>query len=458
VKRTCLLFLPLVALLADPKPPDPKPCSPSLSNSTCFIQIDTALPVSPLPIQLNSGAAVTLIVKKRGVEKILVETEWKEIDTPDPALEIVKSFLPSLAKLRLESFTKMMLDRPSEFPSVERVKLQQNETDDILMGLRDSLDAANTKLKELAEITVAKCENTAFSSAQTDALNHIAAATAGSTSLRAMDESIKRATAELTKLMDAETVDEKKISRFRTAIEQIDAKRARQAAVLKTINDAQDALRAIEKVLTEKPPAGKPVPPCEFRTDDPITPPTGNWLGTTATIKLTAVDAVAGTKKTLSTITLSWNTTRWEISAGAIFSSLPDRSFSTTRNVVNGAAQPDANKFVTAQTINRPTVVPVALAHYRLSEKLTATHRRLAFLLTGGIGVNTTSGTADFIGGVSIGYRSLLFTPAVHFGRDSKLTNGVRIGSSFADSVTPPTQRVWTPAFAIGITYRIPFK
>jgi hypothetical protein len=276
VKRTCLLFLPLVALLADPKPPDPKPCSPSLSNSTCFIQIDTALPVSPLPIQLNSGAAVTLIVKKRGVEKILVETEWKEIDTPDPALEIVKSFLPSLAKLRLESFTKMMLDRPSEFPSVERVKLQQNETDDILMGLRDSLDAANTKLKELAEITVAKCENTAFSSAQTDALNHIAAATAGSTSLRAMDESIKRATAELTKLMDAETVDEKKISRFRTAIEQIDAKRARQAAVLKTINDAQDALRAIEKVLTEKPPAGKPVPPCEFRTDDPITPPTNS--------------------------------------------------------------------------------------------------------------------------------------------------------------------------------------
>ncbi len=446
----------LTVLLAQPKA-TPKPCSPSLANSNCSIEIDTSAAVSPLPIQLNSGAAVSLIVKKRGVEKIVVETEWKEIDTPDPTLEIVKSFLPSLAKLRIEASLKEQVDRDSEFPAVKRVQKQQVKTDKILTALLTSLEAANTKLKNLAEIPVAKCDNTAFLTAQTEALDLADVATAGTTSLRAMDESIKRATTDMTRLMEANPIDEKTISRFRTAIEKIDAKRVRQAAILKTINEAQDALRAIHKVLSEKPPANQPASPCNF-SPDPITAPTGSWIGTTATVKLTSFDAVTGTKKTLSTITLSWNTTRWEISAGAIFSSLPDRSFSATRNVVNGAAQPDTNKFLTAQTINRPTVVPVALAHYRLSEKLTATHRRIAFLLTGGIGVNTTSGTADFLGGVSIGYRSLLFTPAVHFGRDTRLINGVQIGTPFAESVTPPTQRFWKPAFAIGISYRIPFK
>jgi hypothetical protein len=452
VKRTCLLFLPLVALLADPEPPGPKPCSPSLANPSCSITIDTSAAVSPLPIQLNQDAAVSLTVKKRGVEKILVETEWKEIDTPDPALEIVKSFLPNLAKLRFESSMKIAVVTDPEFPSVDRVIQQQKDTDEILVTLIANLEAANTKLKNLSELSVAQCNNAAFLTSRDEALDLVTIATTGSTSLRAMDESIKRATSEMTTLMAATPPDEDKLTRFRAAIEQIDAKRTRQAAVLKGINEAQDALRLIQKALTDLQ-----APPCEL-PPVLITPPQGKWIGTTATVKLTSVDAVTGQKKTLSTITLSWNTTRWEISAGAIFSSLPDRSFSLPRNVVNGAAQADPNKFTVAQTINRPTVVPVALAHYRLSEKIVATQRRLACLLTGGIGVNTTSGTADFIGGVSIGYRSLLFTPAVHFGRDSKLINGVKIGTAFGESVTPPTQRFWTPAFAIGITYRIPFK
>ncbi len=450
MKITCLLSLPLTLLLAQ-EPTPPPSCSPSLSNTTCTIQIDSSSAVSPLPIQLNKGAAVSLTVKKRGVEKILVETEWKEIDTPDPALEIVKSFLPNLAKLRFESSMKIAVVSDPEFPSVDRVIQQQKDTDEILATLIANLEAANTKLKNLSELTVAQCNNAAFLTSQNEALDLVTVATAGTTSLRAMEESIKKTTAEMTTLMGANPPDEDKLTRFRAAIEQIDAKRTRQAAVLKTINEAQDALRVIQKALTDLP-----APPCEYR-HAPITPPQGKWIGTTATVKLTSVDAVTGQKKTLSTITLSWNTTRWEISAGAIFSSLPDRSFSAPRNIA-GDTLPTNSKFVVAQTTNRPTVVPVALAHFRLSEKLVATQRRLAFLLTGGIGVNTTSNTADFLGGVSIGYRSLLFTPAVHFGRDLRLTNGVRIGTSFADSVTPPTERFWAPAFAVGITYRIPFK
>jgi hypothetical protein len=451
VKRTCLLFLPLIALLAEPKQPNPIPCSPSLSNSTCFIEIDTALPVSPLPIQLNSGAAVTLYVKKRGVEKVLVETEWKEIDTPDPALELVKSFLPALGKLRFDTSTNVKKVEGREFLSITRVNELQDETDKTLKGLAESMEIANAGLTELGKFPKAQGDTAEFNKTLASVIDLTSAATKDSTSLRAIDESIKLAAAELTRLMEQPTSDEGKIERLRMAIDIVDLRRNRQATALKNLTDAQDALRAIQRAIS-----GLPETRYMF-SSRPITPPTGNWLGTTATIKLTAVDAVTGTKKTLSTITLSWNTTRWEISAGAIFSSLPDRSFSLPRNVLNGAAITDP-KFTVAQTTNRPTVVPVALAHYRVFEKLTTTHRRFAVLVTGGIGVNPTSATADFLGGLSIGYRGLLFTPGVHFGRDIRLINGVKIGTAFAESFTLPTQRFWTPAFAIGITYRIPFK
>jgi len=99
------------------------------------------------------------------------------------------------------------------------------------------------------------------------------------------------------------------------------------------------------------------------------------------------------TKKPIASITVLYGDSKWEASAGTFFSSLAVRSFGASRD----------SKIT--QNVLHPTVVPFAAANYRVSNDLSWTKWRSAIYLTGAIGVNPNTVSADFGAGPSISWR-----------------------------------------------------
>jgi hypothetical protein len=177
-------------------------------------------------------------------------------------------------------------------------------------------------------------------------------------------------------------------------------------------------------------------------------------------------------KKSIVTITVLYADPRFEVSAGAFFSTLPDRSFSNQTTVTqNPGGSPTQGNVVITQTIQRPTIVPFVGANYRLgSDWAWPGRRRGAFYLTGAVGLNPYNTTAEFGVGPSISWRSLMFSPLFHLGHDVRLTQGEFVGEiwcnqSGANSAVPKcsgpppaptTKKVWTSAFAFAISVRVP--
>jgi hypothetical protein len=81
-----------------------------------------------------------------------------------------------------------------------------------------------------------------------------------------------------------------------------------------------------------------------------------------------------------------------------------------------------------------------------------------SFLLSGGVGANLTSKSADFDSGFSFQIGSVLFTPTVHYGRENRLSNGVAVGQKLGASPPSPlpTNYQWVKKFGIAITYALP--
>jgi hypothetical protein len=145
---------------------------------------------------------------------------------------------------------------------------------------------------------------------------------------------------------------------------------------------------------------------------------------------------------------------RWEAAAGAFFSSLPVRSFAVSPVYTSGVQTDN----VVVINKARPTVVPFASANFRLISDLSWTRWRSAIYLTGGVGINPNTTTADFAAGPSISWRGLMVSPLWHYGHSVRLTQGFTVGeslgASFKGSVT--TQTYWTSAWAVGISIRVP--
>ena len=137
---------------------------------------------------------------------------------------------------------------------------------------------------------------------------------------------------------------------------------------------------------------------------------------------------------------------KWEASVGTFFSTLSVRSFSA----------PSAG--VITQNILHPTVVPFAAANYRLTRDLSWTRWRSAAYLTAAIGVNPNTVTADFAAGPSLSWRGLMVSGLWHYGHDTRLTQGFKVGDTLPSSYSgkPPNETFWTSSFAVGIAVRVP--
>jgi hypothetical protein len=184
-------------------------------------------------------------------------------------------------------------------------------------------------------------------------------------------------------------------------------------------------------------------------------------------VTISGQEAVNKTSSAIATVTVNCQATPWVISTGILFSNLKFHTFTNSPIIVDG--QPvldDSGKVLTrvTQSDTSPDVVaPVLLVNYRLNKLSRAPweqrcHNGCSFLLSGGIGANLTSKSADFDTGISFQYGSVLFTPTVHYGRENRLSNDVAVGQELGSSPPNPlpTDFHWIKKFGFAITYALP--
>lgn len=207
------------------------------------------------------------------------------------------------------------------------------------------------------------------------------------------------------------------------------------------------------------------------------------FLGRQVVFSVNAVNQIAtplvsvttSTSKTaITTITVLYADPKFEMSAGAVVSTLPNRSFANQTVV-----RPPAGSSLTAgdifisQTVTHPEVIPFVAGNWRLGNDFTwwKSHRRGAAYATTWLALNPYNALPEFGAGPSISWRAFMFSFLYHRGHDIRLTQGETVGQvwcntgSAAGGTPPPctpsppapsTTTYWTNAFGFGVSIRVP--
>jgi len=184
-------------------------------------------------------------------------------------------------------------------------------------------------------------------------------------------------------------------------------------------------------------------------------------------IVIAGVEVVNKVTSAISTVAINPQANRWVVSSGIAGSNLTFHTYINAPMLVNGepvlSGTGQTETIVTRLSTSPSFIAPEALISYNIiphawTQYLNKCPNNCTFLLSGGVGANLTSKTADFDVGVSFQVGGVLFTPAVHFGRDNRLTDGVYVGQMLGTSPPSPlpTENVWVRKFGFAITYTIP--
>ena len=184
-------------------------------------------------------------------------------------------------------------------------------------------------------------------------------------------------------------------------------------------------------------------------------------------VTVSGQEIVNKTNSPIATVIINCQATHWVISTGILFSNLKFHTYSNAPIIVDGQPVLDSSGKVLTKVTRSDTspsvVAPILLANYRINYlsrfKWEARCRNgCSFLLTGGVGANLTSKTADFDTGISFQFGSVLFTPTVHYGRDNRLSNGVAVGQELGPSPPNPLpiENHWVKKFGFAISYALP--
>lgn len=180
-------------------------------------------------------------------------------------------------------------------------------------------------------------------------------------------------------------------------------------------------------------------------------------------------------KQSIATISALYAAPRFEGSAGAFFSWLPNRTYSNVTNVAVTGGVPAATSIQIEMTkTTPPLIIPFGAANYRISPEFTwLGGRRGAVYLTAGVGLNAYNTQVEYPAGFSFSWRYLMVSPLYHLGHGTHLIDGEMVGQTWCQygngataTSTPPlctgappapaTKTYWTGQFAIGISVRVP--
>jgi hypothetical protein len=188
---------------------------------------------------------------------------------------------------------------------------------------------------------------------------------------------------------------------------------------------------------------------------------------TTVTATITGTEIVSKTASSIATWTTSSTSYNFVFSAGLGFSNLVYRTYANTPQVQNGSPvlNPSGNgvSIVTETDVRLSVLAPEVIGSY-VVPGLRRLDARCSFgcslLVSGGIGANLTTKSADFDTGISLRLVDVLLTPSVHFGRESRLIDGIAVGSQLGANApsTLPTENKWVRKFGFVLTYVIPLS
>jgi len=185
----------------------------------------------------------------------------------------------------------------------------------------------------------------------------------------------------------------------------------------------------------------------------------------------------ASLKQPIITISVVYASPRFEESTGVFISFLPSHTFTNSTNATVTGQTPSESSISIISTTTKPLIIPYVAANYRFSGEQTwgldGDGRRRAWYATLGLGVNPYNTQLEYIGGLSVSWRYLIFSGLYHLGHASHLIDGERVGQVWCSNAastsgsstlpscspappSPATKNYLTGAFAIGIGIRIP--
>jgi hypothetical protein len=495
-RRLFSLFFVLVATLFAPgltKAQKYDECSVSKTNGKCMLVIDRANPVAPPTIQMYSTQSMVVVV----MHPLFFERYTLDFQTgqaviaPDVSSAIVQALLPSLAKLGEFASKSANFVPPGgacDDPEITKLPDEGDVEDTVttfqvcVAGLSKTAIGLYKQLEPFVAPDSASPDPVIGSTLTLEQLEGIQQAIDDYVSSELVISSRISSIASARKTpVDALGVTEL------TALQKVsDAVATDLAAYSQRITDLEDFDNGDEDcttMISMTPAEAKQVeddkkknikaPPVRCvmlssRIDDPAV--YRNMVTRTVTYSLNMFNVVANSqngvpdsskKKPLATVAINFaegrkaagSAFRLEASAGAFFSTLPIRSFSVVPQFTNGVI---TNKII-GQNVLHPTVVPFAAANYRLTNDLPGRWKSNLYL-TGAVGINPNTVSADFATGLSYSWRLLMVSALAHFGHDvnltQRLTVGESLGSGFNGSL--PTKTHWTTAFALGLSVRLP--
>jgi len=204
------------------------------------------------------------------------------------------------------------------------------------------------------------------------------------------------------------------------------------------------------------------------------------FLGRLVTYSINSVNQIAvattavpttAQKTSVITITVLYSDPKFEVSTGALFSTLPNRTFANQTLVnTSSGSKPTTGDIIITRSIIRPIVLPYVAANWRLGPNFLLFDRRAAVYLTGAVAFNGYNTTAEYAVGPSLSWRMIMLSPLFHIGHDVHLTQGETVGMVWCNTAapagsptacvgTPPapsTKTFWRGAFAFGIGIRVP--
>ena len=448
-------------------------CSLAKVNKNCKLIIDREKPLAPPPIQMYSGQTIAVIVKTpKTFERYFLDYQSGQATlSPDVASSVVQGLLPGLAKATFHPAAAAPKDtcavpeiaNPSNLPSVGtvyaelplfRACLVQLQTNAIAVYHQlepfvapDSLTPTESpRVADPADVMTPLSEFLVSEFALSSKITSISGNATLKNSLP--DAAALTQLGDLQKLIDAVAAD---LLGYSQRI--VDLKGFYNGA--KECKDLASGMsgQCIRVVLG---------PDDETAYHNMVTRTITYALNTYNLVSYPQEASPDPTKKKLlASIAINFadspskpSALRWEASTGVFFSTLPIRSFSVAPVFSSGAI---TNNII-AQNVLHPTAVPFVAANYRITNDLGWTRWKSAIYLTGAVGINPNTLSADFASGVAISWRGLMFSPLWHYGHDVRLTQGLYagelLGASFKGSLA--TQNYWTSSFALGISIRVP--
>ena len=456
----CIFCIPLSAWAEDSKPQE---CVRK-GKKACEVVIDRANPASPDKIVVAAGTEVTIRLANARINEAVAFTP-KTAQTPPPNLG--ETFLKgALDVLKNPIFSIKSLEQPAPPPPPDQhAQHTQTSTDPIAAALESSEDelakalilandsgvwlsclSAYRDVDGVSGAYYCKAESLddySFEWAKIYALKALSAAAEAPLPFATLQDVDKRIKADIEKSLaitnaadraKALAKDDSYLSRLNTLSLAADDANKAQAALMVTAAKLQ-ALVTLPQVPTFTISEAK------------------NY---TSAIDVSAQEVLSGTKTSLATVNIVWQSNPWEISTGIMFSTLKNRTFTNVAVFENGAPQLDSDgKTLTMvqESVKQPAVLfPVVMVHYRIPS--------VNWLMaSGGVGLNLGTTTAEFTLGPSFKIFGLIFSPAVHFGRETELAQGVRPSSKLGvDPPDPPTETHWVKDFrwGVAVSYAIP--